>query len=134
MERVRLQTDNDTRFKKGKEAGPGRTAGVPNRVTTVLKDAIILAAENTGDPRKSNEGGLTGYLEWLAKTEPKSFAALLGRVLPYHIVGSIQHEHKDYKTKEELIEELRRRGLPVENIFELLAKHSPKFIDATPEK
>lgn len=132
MQRVRLKEDegrSNGRFAKGNSLG-GRKPGSTNKTTGLLKDAIILAAENVGDPRKGGEGKLVGYLEWLAKVEPKSFAALLGRVLPYHIVGKVEHEHRQYKTKEELIEELKARGLPVENIFELLAKHSPKFIEA----
>jgi hypothetical protein len=40
-------------------AGNGRTPGTPNKVTTRLKDAILLAAEQTGEDKKG-KGGLTG--------------------------------------------------------------------------
>jgi hypothetical protein len=88
----------------------GRKPGVPNRITTVLKDAIVIAATEVGENRRGKDG-LTGYLRWLAKNEPKSFAALLGRVLPYHIVGKLEHEHRQYVDKEEVLDALKERGL-----------------------
>ena len=32
------------------------------------------------------ERGTLGYLEWAALYQPKTFLALLARVLPYHII------------------------------------------------
>lgn len=64
----------------------GRPKGKPNRTTTALKDAILLAAEKVGEDHKG-KGGLTGYLKSLAKDEPKAFAGLLGRVLPLQVTG-----------------------------------------------
>ena len=100
--------------KPGQPGNAGRKAGSPNRVTTVLKDAIILAAEAVGEDNRGKDG-LTGYLKRLAKLEPKAFAGLLGRVLPYHITGHMVHQH--YETKEQVQDELRERGLPIEAIF-----------------
>jgi hypothetical protein len=57
---------------------------VPNRTTTLLKDAILLAAENAGDGGK---GGLVGYLTKQAKENPAPFMALLGKVLPTQLTG-----------------------------------------------
>lgn len=40
----------------------------------------MLALEN-------QEGGAVGYLERLAKDEPRAFCALLGRILPTTLAG-----------------------------------------------
>jgi hypothetical protein len=55
----------------------GRKASVPNRVTRLLKDAILMAGENAG-----GKEGLTGYLGEQAKKNPAAYLTLLGRVLP----------------------------------------------------
>lgn len=68
-------------------AGPGRPKGSSNKTTTVLKDAILLAATSVGEDGKG-KNGLTGYLILLAKAQPKAFATLLGRVLPMQITGT----------------------------------------------
>jgi hypothetical protein len=66
--------------------GPGRPAGVPNRATALLKEAIIKAAEAVGEDG-AGKGELTGYCTYLAKSEPKAFAQLLGKVLPMQVTG-----------------------------------------------
>lgn len=101
---------------RGSKSNRGRKAGIPNRVTTALKEAIILAAAAVGRDG-SGKDGLTGYLVRLAKTEPRSFAALLGRVIPLHIVGSVDHKHRELRTADEVKKELAERGLPIDTIF-----------------
>lgn len=64
----------------------GSRKGRPNRTTSVLKDAILLAAEQAGHDGKGKDG-LTGYLRSLAVLEPVAFASLLGKVLPLQISG-----------------------------------------------
>ena len=66
---------------KGRKTG-GRQKGTPNKTTAVLKDAILLAAEQAG-----GDSGLVGYLETQAKDNPQSFLPLLGKVLPMQIGG-----------------------------------------------
>lgn len=68
-------------------AKTGRKKGTPNKTTALLKDAIIMAAELTGNDGAGKDG-LVGYCQYLAKEEPKSFATLMGRVLPMQIEGS----------------------------------------------
>ena len=63
-------------------AGLGRPPGAKNKVTTTLKEAILLAAEQVGQDGKGKDG-LTGYLRSVAVAEPKAFCGLLGRVLPF---------------------------------------------------
>jgi hypothetical protein len=62
--------------------GPGRPKGVPNKNTTLLKDAILEAATKAG-----GRAGLVGYLKQQAEENPGPFMALLGKVLPMQISG-----------------------------------------------
>jgi hypothetical protein len=71
-------------FKKGQSGNPaGRAKGVPTRSTQLLKDAILLAAEQAGGP-----GGLVGYLKQQAHENPGPFLAMLGKVLPLQVTGA----------------------------------------------
>jgi hypothetical protein len=62
--------------------GPGRPKGVPNKATSLLKDAILQAAEKAG-----GDEGLVGYLTAQASANPQSFLPLLGKVLPLQVTG-----------------------------------------------
>jgi hypothetical protein len=64
----------------------GRVKGTPNKTTALLKESIIRAAEAVGEDMHG-KGKLTGYCRFLAKTEPKAFAQLLGKVLPMQVTG-----------------------------------------------
>ena len=66
---------------KGK-AGPGRPKGVPNKITTDLKRAILEAAEAAG-----GEGGTVAYLTAQATANPAAFLTLIGKVLPTTLAG-----------------------------------------------
>lgn len=67
-------------------AWPGRPKGVPNKTTTLWKDAIMIAAEQAGkDLDPSAEDGLTAYLKDLAETNKPAFALLMGKVFPLQI-------------------------------------------------
>ncbi len=59
--------------------GPGRPKGSRNRLTKVLKDAILEAGKKAGD------GDLVAYLEKQARENPGPFMALLGKVLPLDV-------------------------------------------------
>lgn len=69
-----------------RKAGPGRPKGSVNKTTAMLKEAILGAATTTGSDGKGKDG-LMGYCGFLAKSEPKAFAQLLGKVLPMQITG-----------------------------------------------
>jgi hypothetical protein len=61
--------------------GPGRPKGVPNKNTSILKDALLQAAE------AAHEEGMVGYLTRQANENPGPFMALLGKVLPLQLQG-----------------------------------------------
>lgn len=67
-------------------AGKGRKKGVPNKNTTMLKDALLEAATRAGN-REGREG-LVGYLEKQAIEQPTAFLPLLGKVLPLQLTGA----------------------------------------------
>ena len=72
--------------RKPPAAGMGRRKGSRNKVTGLLKTAILEAAANAGSDGKG-EGGLVGYCRFLARNEPRAFALLLGKVLPLQVTG-----------------------------------------------
>ncbi|EJF95591.1 hypothetical protein [Bartonella elizabethae] len=66
-------------------AGKGRVKGVPNKTTSLLKEAVIKAAELAGS--KYGNEGLVSYLEKQAVKCPAAYLALLGKVLPLQVTG-----------------------------------------------
>lgn len=108
---------NATSFERGKKKTGGRKAGVPNRTTTVLREAVILAAQAVGNDGVGKDG-LVGYLMKVANKNMASFCSLLGRVMPLQVETK---EHTTapvvYKSLEEVRAELRRRGLPIDGIL-----------------
>jgi hypothetical protein len=70
--------------KPGERRG-GRRKGTPNKVTRVLKDAILLALEEAG-----GDGGAVAYLRSQANLSPGAFLGLVGKVLPLTIRGQIE--------------------------------------------
>lgn len=59
----------------------GRPLGSRNKIPALLKEAILMAAEN------ADEAGLVGYLEKQALANPVAFMGLLGKVLPMQMTG-----------------------------------------------
>ena len=94
----------------------GRKAGVPNKIPTLLKDAVLVAASQLGFDGMGKDG-LVGYLQRLALDHPESFASLLGRVLPLQARAGVGVQEKvTYRTAEEfqaaLEEKWSRRFAP----------------------
>lgn len=91
-------------------AGKGRVAGVPNKTTGTLKEAILKAAAISGakiDPGASD--GLVAYLVDIADNHKKVMGGLISRVLPTEI--GIDKESADaLQALAEAIEEGRRRA------------------------
>ncbi|MGY3690710.1 hypothetical protein ACVIGA_000790 [Bradyrhizobium sp. USDA 3240] len=80
--------------KKGERFG-GRQKGTQNKVTRALKEAIILAAENSVHSKTKD---LVGYVKYLADKRPEVFASLLGRLIPLQamvaVKGNLEHTIK----------------------------------------
>lgn len=72
--------------KRPPNAGIGKAPGTPNKTTRLLKDAILLAAEQVGEDGEGKDG-LLGYLKTSAQKERKAFLGLLGKVLPLRLTG-----------------------------------------------
>lgn len=75
-----------TETKAAGNRGKGRKKGVPNKNTTLLKDAILMAAEKAGN--SMGDAGMVSYLECQATENPNGFMTLMGKVLPMQINGS----------------------------------------------
>ncbi len=65
------------------KAGPGRPKGLPNRTTTLLKDALLQAASEAGGSNDAE--GLVAFLRVAAVTATGPFLGLLGKVLPLQV-------------------------------------------------
>ena len=60
-------------------AGPGRPKGMQNQLTTSIKDAIQNAFTELGG---------ASYLVHVGKTDPRTFCALLSRLLPTKLANA----------------------------------------------
>ncbi len=71
------------KYKEGRKKEGGRVKGTPNKTTVALKEAIMNAFEKVGGE---------DYLVIVAKKDPKTFCALLGKVLPAEIKANLNIE------------------------------------------
>jgi hypothetical protein len=115
-------------FEKGNEV---TRKGVANKTTRILKEAMLIAAEQCGDlsgiarEDLSQEGiekgtdQLVGYLRWAAKCEPKAFLNILGKLLPLQVkVDSFTQTV--YHSVEEIQHDIAQRGLNMRAFGQLL--------------
>jgi hypothetical protein len=108
----------DGSFVKGIRPNPGRAKGKRNRVTVMLKDAVLKAAQLIGqDGRGKN--GLTGYLMMLATKERAVYARLLEKVLPMQL--ELKDKTDRPMTAAEAVERLKERRLPIPSTLLALA-------------
>ena len=79
--------------------GPGRPRGVPNKFTGDLKEAILAGVNG------SNSQGVAGFVLDLSLDTPTSAAALLGRLIPVSMVGTLDGKivvvHRDETAADE---------------------------------
>ena len=62
---------------QGQAKTGGRVAGTPNKLTSVVKEAILEAAIAAG-----GDDGLVGFLTQQAKNDPARFMPLLTKLIP----------------------------------------------------
>ena len=68
--------------KPGTPKTGGRKKGTPNKITALLKDEILAAAD------AAHPDGRVGYLTQQAQQNPAAFLTLLGKVLPIQVNGA----------------------------------------------
>jgi hypothetical protein len=66
------------RKRGGKRPGAGCKKGSPNKLTANVKACIVAAFADAGGK---------DYLVTVAKTDPRTFCALLGKILPTQVTG-----------------------------------------------
>jgi hypothetical protein len=111
-----------TPFERGKLGG--RPPGMQNKVTRILKDAILLAADRAGMPEEVRDdegkiieirpgpGGLDDFLLYCALNHTKAYMTLLGRGLPLQINTRIEAEPAVvYESVEQVRRIIVERGL-----------------------
>jgi len=87
----------------GRKTG-GRQKGIPNKITTDVRQAILQAFHKAGG---------VAYLTKVANEDPKVFCALLGKVVPAEIVGALTVRH------------VIRAPLPAEDATAWQRQHAP---------
>jgi hypothetical protein len=113
------------RFEKGKKRPPnaGRKVGSINKTTSVLREAVLLAGQQTGDLPRGHDG-LVGYLRFVAREYPPAFVSLLARALPQQVLVHAQTE-VTYRSVAEIGDEMASRGFPLDEIAPLLTQVRP---------
>lgn len=114
---------------RGERRSPGRPAGIPNKMTRVIKEAALLAAEVSGKPKwveekRNADGsvtkahwewdgaeGLVGYMIYLAQNEAPTFtSSILSKIIPMQITTK-SDDDDDYESMEDVADALRRKGM-----------------------
>jgi hypothetical protein len=65
----------------GRRSGAGRKKGSPNKLTADVKAAIMAALDAVGG---------ADYLKTVARTDPRTFCTLLGKILPTQVTGDAE--------------------------------------------
>ena len=69
-------------YAKGQSGNPaGRRPGTPNRITAVVREAVLAAFDEVGGK---------DYLVQIARNEPKVFCALLARLVPTQVRAELE--------------------------------------------
>jgi hypothetical protein len=120
-------------FKKGRAKTGGRKAGVRNRITTDIKEAIVTGCTMLGDFMRpeaelpQGTPGLAGYMVMLGRDHPATMAMLLRAVIPLTLTAKVE-PLPDYPTEEEVRAKLAALGMPWHSTYHL-EYHDPKLIE-----
>jgi hypothetical protein len=120
MNRLPLRTSakpsNQHLFAKGEG---GRKKGIPNRTTSVLKQAIIAAAEAVGSDGLGKDG-LTGYLQMIAEKHPKEMCYLISKVMPLQVSADPDMPQVVvFRSAADVRRELDQRGIDINALANL---------------
>jgi hypothetical protein len=77
-----------------------------------------MAGEIVG-PDGKGRNGLTGYLTKIARTDPRAYLALLGRLMPVELRSSIVAEPERFRSADEVQRDMEARGLTAERLAEM---------------
>ena len=113
---------NPTSFRPGRKKTGGRKPGAPNKMTVAVKDAIATAADRIG--------GIDRLVRWInqsPRNERLFWTQMYTRLLPLQINTKVERtDTAIYKTVEEFRVALIERGMPEENIKNLLQLPGPQ--------
>ncbi len=108
--------------KKGERFG-GRKKGSENVMTRVVKEAIVLAMEQS---KHAKGKGLVGYFQHIADQRPDLMVTLAGRLIPLQIKGKFE------ATVEHTIKAKPEREMTPEELVEYYNKLRLRPASATP--
>jgi hypothetical protein len=119
-------------FKKGEDPkrSPGRPAGARNKISRSMKEAVVGAVELLGSTdldkwpeiiklAADDPDPYRRFFTIAAVKDMKTFMAVVGKMVPHHIVHS---KPKQYMTVAQAKAELRALGIP-----ESFLEHAPKL-------
>jgi hypothetical protein len=125
-------------FQKGHAKMGGRQKGTRNKFGGDLREAVVAGIQAVGFMQragkrgwKHGQGGVQGFIEWLALHEPKTAAALFARVLPYFI--NVGMEVPDVVSEAEMEAMLKELGLPPGLIEQMQTAPAPLDLDEDPD-
>jgi hypothetical protein len=90
-------------------------------MNAAMRTGFIKIDEN-GNRIGTGVDGCEGYLMWLCLYEPRTYAALLARILPYYITSD---EVPTVASRAEIEADFRELGLPLSLIEHLQAAPAP---------
>jgi len=112
--------------------------GSRNRFGGDLREAVVAGIQAVGfmekgedGQTKRGQGGVQGFIEWLAMNEPKTAAALFARVLPYFI--NVGMEVPEVVSETEMEAMLKELGLPLGLIERMQSAPAPLDLDEDPD-
>jgi hypothetical protein len=120
MKKVQTNRGQDLVVPEAGERKGGRKKGTTNVMTTVVKEAMMLAIQAS---EHSDGKGLVGYLTKVADERMDLMVGLIGRLLPMQVNSKSEPPEKIiYKTTEEVRAALIAKGLSPRRVDLIIGK------------